>query len=472
MPIIVADLGGLSLYSWVYSAYFLARAVSLPIFGKLADLLKTKSLFMTSIAIFLAASVMAGFSRSMGFLIFSRVIQGIGAGGNFALVYIVLTDVAPPEKRGKTLGFASFIWGIASLLGPTLGGFIVSFFSWRWIFFMNIPLGLLSLAGLYFFLVETREKKKKVHLDFAGVASLSIAILSLLTVFLTGGRTYPWISYEISGLVLLTLLSFVAFYYAEKKAPEPILSLKFFRLRGFSTGNSAVFLSSFVIFSLFAYAPLFIQGVLLKAPMEVGLAMLSLSLGWSAGSLALGQILHRVGEKPAAILGGVLLICSTGATFFFTTETTMLFCFWIFLFVGVGMGLVALATLIVVQNSLKNEDMGVATSSHQFARTLGGTVGIGITGGLFTARLTKEMNKLSGDYLDNILTRQSAAHHMENLFDPEILAKLPEAATVTLRSASLSSLSLVFGIIFGVSFVCLVCCLLLPKKTQPSYVPY
>jgi EmrB/QacA subfamily drug resistance transporter len=467
MPTIVADLGGLSLYSWVYSTYFLSRAVSLPIFGKLADLFKTKSLFMISIAIFLAGSVMAGLSESMGFLIFSRVIQGIGAGGNFALVYIVLTDVSSSEKRGKTLGFASFIWGIASLLGPTLGGLIVSFFSWRWIFFMNIPLGLLSLAGLYFFLVEIREKKKKVSLDFAGVATLTVAILSLLTVFLTGGRTYPWISHEILGLGLLTILSFVAFYHAEKNAPEPILSLQFFRLRGFSAGNLAVFLSSFIIFSLFAYAPLFIQGVLLKTPMEVGLAMLSLSLGWSAGSLLLGQIMHRLGEKPAAVTGGIFLVCSTAATLFFTAETTMAFCFWVFLLVGTGMGLVALSTLIVVQNSLTEEDMGVATSSHQFARTLGGTIGIGITGGLFTGRLTKEIDRLLPEHSNHALNNENIAHHMENLFDPNVLSALSETAVESLRTASLAGLTQVFWIIFGVSLICLTSCFLLPRKTEP-----
>ena len=464
MPTIVADLGGLSLYSWVYSVYLLSRAVSLPVFGKLADLLNTKSLFMTSIAIFLTGSIMAGFSHGMGFLIFSRIVQGIGAGGNFALVYIVLTDMASPEKRGKTLGFASFVWGIASLLGPTLGGIIVSYFSWRWIFFMNIPLSILSLAGLYFFMIEIREKKKQVSIDISGIAALSVAILSLLTIFLTGGRNYPWISFEILGLILLTAFSFAAFYYSEKRAPEPILSLQFFKLKGFRTGNLAVFFSSFTIFSLFAYAPLFIQGVLLKTPMEVGLSMLSLSLGWSAGSLTLGQIMHRVGEKSAALFGAVLLVCSAGATLFFSIDTTMSTCFWVFLMVGTGMGFVALATLIVVQNSLTTEDLGVATSSHQFARTLGGTVGIGITGGLFTTRLTREIENIPADHLGNMLQNEMLAHHLENLFNPDMLAKMSESEMVTLQTASLSGFSLVFGIIFVISILCFFSCFFLPAK--------
>jgi EmrB/QacA subfamily drug resistance transporter len=464
MPTIVADLGGLSLYSWVYSAALLSRTVSVPIFGKLADLFKTKSLFMISTTIFLVASVMAGLSTSMGFLIFARVIQGIGAGGNFALVYVILTDVSSPEKRGKALGFAGFVWGIASILGPTLGGLIVTYFSWRWIFFMNIPLGILSLVGIYFFLSEIREKKKKVYLDFAGVFTLSVSILSLLTVFLVGGLTYPWISYEMLGLYLVTLLFSLGFYFAEKRAPEPILSLEFFRFKGFRNGNLAVFLSSFVIFSLFAYVPLFIQGVLFKTPMDVGFAMLSLSLGWSLGSLILGQVIHRIEKKISAVAGAVLLGTGTGTTLLFTTETTMTFCFWTFFISGLGMGFTSLATLLVVQNSLKNEDIGVATSSHQFARTLGGTLGIGICGGLFTARLTKEMNKLSSDHLSEIMDRKNMDQHIENILNPEMLSKFSESALEALRTATLSSLSLVFWIIFGISIICIGCCFFLPKN--------
>jgi len=175
MPTIVSELGGMQLYSWVYSAYFLARAVSLPVFGKLADLSKARSLFVFSIALFLVASVLAGMATSMEFLIVARVLQGIGAGGNFALVYIVLADVSSPENRGKTLSFASSIWGIASVLGPTLGGFIVTYFSWRWVFLINVPLALASLLGIGLYLVEVRPKKKRTALDIAGVLSLQLA---------------------------------------------------------------------------------------------------------------------------------------------------------------------------------------------------------------------------------------------------------------------------------------------------------
>ena len=237
MPSIVADLGGLPLYSWVYSAYFLARAVALPVFGKLADLYATRTLFVISIGIFVLSSITAGWAASMPILIASRVFQGIGAGGNFALVYIVLADVSSPENRGRTLALGSVVWGISSVLGPTMGGVIVTYFSWRWIFFINVPLGILSLAGIVVCLREIRPKKDRVSIDYAGIVFLTVAIVSLLSAFLFGGRTYSWASPHIVGLLLTSAGATAAFYFAEKRAADPILALEFFTSRGFNAGN-------------------------------------------------------------------------------------------------------------------------------------------------------------------------------------------------------------------------------------------
>jgi len=288
----------------------------------------------------------------MGFLIFSRAVQGIGSGGIFALVYIVLSDIAEPEARGRLISIASSIWGVASVLGPSLGGFMVTYMSWRWIFWINIPLGLLSLLSIALFFVDVREKRKEATLDWAGAAVLSMMILSLLTVFLIGGRAYAWTSPQILSLFILSTLLIVVFYQIEKQAEDPILSVDFFRIRGFRTGNSAVFWGSFAIFSLFAYAPLYVQGALSKTPMEVGMAMLSLSLGWSLGSLGLGQVLHRLGKKIAAGAGGMFLVAGSGWTLLFSTTTSMTACFSAFFLVGIGMGFVTLSTLLVVQESL------------------------------------------------------------------------------------------------------------------------
>jgi len=466
MPTIVAELGGLHLYSWVYSVYFLARAIALPVFGKLADLYSNRRVFLISIGLFLLSSVAAGFSSNMIFLIICRAFQGIGAGGNFALVYIVLADIALPGKRAKTMSFASSIWGIASLVGPTLGGFIVSYASWRWIFFMNVPLGLFSLAGIAFFLVELREKKKEVFLDIQGAWTLSLSITGLLVIFLVGGREHPWISWQVLALFLLTCLATAGFVFSEKRAKDPILAPVYFKHPGFSFGNGAAFLSSFSVFSLFAFAPVYVQGALAKTPVQVGIVMLSLSLGWSLGSLVLGQISHRLGNKTASILGAGFLVAGVGLTLTFSSETSMTVCFIVFQLVGLGMGFVSLSTLLIVQNSMDLANLGAATSSHQFARSLGGTVGVGICGGLLTSRLTSGIRLLKDSGMVDTMPLELLNGHesvSEVLLMPKFQAMLTEQARESLRQTVTASVSVVFWITFLVAALALLCCILLPR---------
>ncbi len=466
MPTIVEDLGGLDLYSWVYSSYLLARTVSLPIFGKLADIYRTKTLYVVSILIFIFASLAAGFAKSMLFLIVCRAIQGIGAGGNFALVYIVLADISSPEERGKTYSLGSFVWGLASVLGPTMGGFIVAYFAWPWIFFINVPLGVLSLAGVSLYLLETREKKKKAIIDYSGALTLTMTILGLLFIFLLAGRSHAWSSPRILMLWAATLVFAVLFYTAERRAKEPILPISFFKRRGFSVGNAAVFMSSFAIFSFFGFAPLFIQGALGKSPVEVGTTVLSLSLGWSIGSLVLGRFVHRWGSKKCAAVGAVFLVAGCAITLTFSTATSTSTCFWVFALVGVGMGFVSLATILVVQNSVAASDLGVATSSHQFFRNLGATVGIGISGSIFLAGFsTKLQSALTGSpaaKLPEALTGQ-ILNNAESILRPEIRSQLSSDVLLHLNQAVAYGSLHVFWATLAAAVACLICCLLLPQ---------
>lgn len=461
MPTIITELGGLHLYAWVYSAYFLARAVSLPVFGKLCDLFDTKRLFLFTIGLFIASSVAAGASPSMAFLVTARVFQGIGAGGIFALVYIVLSDISLPGQRAKTLSFASSIWGISSIIGPTLGGFIVTYFSWRWIFYINMPLGILSFIGIGIYLKEIREKQKTVFLDVSGVIFLSGFILSLLTLFITGGREFEWTSLPMLGVFLATLIFGAGFYWAEKRAKDPILDLRFFRHKGFAYGNLASFFSSFSIFALFAYAPLFLQGALKQTPMQVGLAMLSLSLGWSMGSLLLGRIMGRIGARTAALSGGGLMVMGSALTFGFSLTTTMAHSFVVFLVMGLGMGYVTLSTLILVQESVSQKDLGVATSFHQFSRTFGGTIGVGICGGVATSGLLNRLEEVSHHLNPQLLLQLQES--MENLFKPEFASLLTPAARQVLQQAVLKGVSSIFLIVFISAILCFAFCFLLPK---------
>ena len=469
-PTIVADLGGLHLYSWVYSAYFLARAVALPVFGKLADIFRSRRLYIISICVFILGSVLAGFAQSMMQLILSRVLQGIGAGGNFALVYIVLADISSPEQRGKTLSLGSFIWGLASVLGPTFGGFVVTYFSWRWIFFVNVPLGAISLLGIALYLVEVREKKKEAAIDYWGAATLSTTILGLLTVFLMGGRSYDWVSPQIIGLSLVTVAAGAGFYFAEKKAREPILALEFFSSRGFSIGNGSAFLASFTIFALFAYSPLFIQGALGKTPLQMSVAMLTMSLGWSLGALVCGQMVNRFGQKPSTIFGCLCLVVGGGMLLTYSADTSLINCSIVLGIVGVGMGFVSMATLLVVQDSLDISDLGVATSSHQFARTLGGTIGVGISGSFVTMTLSNVMESLmKTELIDlppslNIEIKQN----IENIFRPEVQALLAPEVQKTMQEAVANGVLTVFWITFFASLLCLFLSALIPVQKSAN----
>ncbi|MCG8633326.1 MAG: MFS transporter [Desulfobacterales bacterium] len=469
MPTIIAELGGLSLYAWVYSAYFLARAVSLPVFGKLSDLFAAKRLMVISIALFVLASAAAGASPSMGVLVTARAFQGIGAGGIFALVYVVLSDVALPGQRGKTLSLASSVWGISSLIGPTLGGFMVTYFSWRWIFYINIPLGLLSLAGIGLFFKELREKPGRANLDWAGITCFSGMVLGGLTLVMTGGREIPWDSGPGIGLILSTLILGTGFVLAERRARDPFLDFSFFRYPGFALGNLMTFGASFAIFSLFAYAPLFLQGALSQPPMVVGYAMLSLSLGWSAGSLAMGRTVDRFGARKASVTGAVFMVAGALLCLGFGRDTSPAHCFFVFVIIGLGMGFISLATLLIVQDSVGPADLGMATSFHQFGRTLGGTVGVGISGGMVTTRLFRGLEN-GGPELSAVLSKGGSGEMMtqlreslSHLFQPEYQAQMPARTLEILQNAVLDGVGAAFATVAVVSACCLLLGFFLPR---------
>jgi EmrB/QacA subfamily drug resistance transporter len=471
MPTIVADLGGLHLYSWTFSAYLLTRAVSLPIFGKLCDLFSSRALYIVAISIFIISSVLAGLVGNMTHFIAFRALQGIGAGGTFALAYIVVSDHSPPEMRGKMMGIISFVWGLASILGPALGGFVITWLSWRWLFYINLPLGTLALLGILFCLRESRAKKSEAPIDFLGAATLSAAVMALLTACMLGGRNVPWLSPEIAGLFLVTALAGAGFIHAERRAVEPILDLKFFRVRGFSMANGSAFFSSVSIFSLSAYAPLYIQGALGKTPAQLGITMVSLSLAWSVGAFLCGRLVNPQREKPLSIAGSFMLAASSGWMLLFTPSTTLTTCAAALALAGLGMGFVSISTLMAVQNSLDESNLGIATSSQQFARTLGGTIGIGICGSVVSLHLGKTLSHLTGPLQYSEIPAEAAdrlSRNVESLFDPQFQMGLPESALQTLRDAVGNGVEMVFWGTLAASLLSLVFCLLLRPYPTPG----
>jgi predicted MFS family arabinose efflux permease len=299
----------------------------------------------------------------------------------------------------------------------------------------------------------------------AGVASLSTAILAFLFVFLLGGRDFPWRSAPIAGLALLSLISLAAFVAIERRARDPILSMALFRRRGFTTGNAAVFLSSFAIFSMFAFAPLFIQGAQGRSPMEVGLAMLALSLGWSLGSIALGQFIDRIGRKGTAIAGAIALLAGCALTLTLSPATTTTTLFLIFFLIGIGMGWVALSTLLVVQACVDPGDLGVATSSNQFARTLGGAVGVGVCGSFIATRLAGLSAAVQAAGELSALPAgagETGLGEVAHLLDPAVQAAMSDALRTMVQQTVIAGVSGVFQTVTVAAGFCLVLCLLMP----------
>ena len=275
----------------------------------------------------------------------------------------------------------------------------------------------------------------------------------------------------IIGLLAVFIVGTAAFIWVEKRARDPILPMALFRRRGFSAGNTAVFLSSFAIFSMFAYAPLFIQGVQGQSPMQVGTAMLSLSLGWSIGSIALGQVIDRMGRKSTAVVGALCLIVGCTMTLAFTPQTTIAYSFGSFFTIGIGMGFVALSTLLVVQSAVPVQDMGVATSSNQFARTLGGTVGVGIGGGFIANRFAELTQMIRGHGLLEALPSNLAERGMgqiEGLLRPEVMAALPEEIRIGIQASIGKGVKEVFLTVLIAAVLCLIFCGLIPREDNPE----
>ena len=345
----------------------------------------------------------------------------------------------------------------------------MTYFSWRWIFFINVPLGIVSLWGIGTHLMEMRPRKASVTLDFLGVVTLSTTILSFLFAFLLGGRTYPWISLPVMGLLVIFVFGTAAFVQVELRAEDPILSMEFFTNRGFSTGNGAVFLSSFAIFSMFAFAPLFIQGAQGKSPMQVGMAMLSLSLGWSVGSIALGQVIDRMGRKWAAVAGAVCLMVGCAMTLRFAPHTSGMYSFTSFFIIGIGMGFVALATLMVVQSSVAPRDLGVATSSNQFARTLGGTVGVGVCGSFIATRFSQLVDQVrQAGLIEQIPVHlgEKGLGQIETLLLPEVQTVMAPALKILVQETIGQGVIQVFRVVLVSAILCLAVCLRLPADSS------
>lgn len=386
MPTIVSDLGGLHLISWVVSVYLLTSAVTTPIYGKLADLFGRKVVFSVGAILFLIGSALSGMAQTMEQLIWFRAFQGMGAGSIITLTYTIIGDIYPFEERGKVQGWMSGIWGISGILGPLTGGFLVDYVSWHWIFYLNLPFGIVSVILIWLYLHENLERKRK-HIDYAGVATFTVSMSALLYALLSGGTVHAWSSLTIVGLIVLAVVGLAVFLFIEAKSPEPMLPLQMFSIRTLTVVNLAGFLLAAVLVAIAFYLPLWIQGVYGKGATGSGLTLIPMSIGWPLGAAWSGRLMAKVGIRTLSLAGVAGVIVSTLWLALITASTPHWTLFVITFIVGLGFGFAFTSFTGAVLEAVNWNMRGAAMATNTFIRTLGQTLGIAVFGTLFNHAL-------------------------------------------------------------------------------------
>jgi len=428
LPTIVGELGGLERLSWVVTSYLLAQTVVTPLYGKLGDLYGRKGVLQTAIVIFLIGSALCGLSHSMLQLIAFRAVQGLGGGGLMVTAMAVVGDIVPPRDRGRYQGIFGAVFGVASIAGPLLGGYFTTHWSWRWIFYINLPLGILALVVIAATL-PSRADRQQHRIDYAGAVLLAIALSAIILVTDMGGTTYPWSSPVVLGTAAAGLVALILFLVVEQRAAEPILPLHLFRNPAFSVTSVVALIVGFAMFGSITYLPLFFQVVKGASPTISGLEMLPMMGGMLTSSIVSGQLISLTGRyKIFPVVGTVVMTLGLFLLSRLPVGASMMRIESTLLLLGLGIGLVMQVLVIAVQNAVDYRDLGVATSGNTLFRSVGGSVGTAVLGAIFTARLAANLARQlpagAAQPTGGGLSLQSMAH-----LPPEVRAAYGQAFT-------------------------------------------
>lgn len=394
MPTIVGKLGGFSEFAWVFSIFLLTQAVSIPIYGRLADLFGRKPVFAVGTSVFIIGSLLCGFSHSMVMLIIFRAIQGLGAGAVQPIATTIVGDLYPGPERAKVQGLLSSMWALASVVGPALGGLIVQTIGWEWIFELNVPLGIVAILGIVLFLHEHLEHHQQ-KIDIGGAVLLVLSVCSLILALLEAGVRWAWGSPQIIGLLVGSVVLFVLFIWTEAKVKQPMLPLGLMRRPVVAIANISALVTGAITLSTSSYIPTFAQGVLGTSAFVAGAVIVTVSIGWPIASTLSAKVIWKFGYRTVAILG--LALCLLGGLLLLTIRPGI--SPWLIalynLLIGLGLGFASNVQIISIQSSVAWQQRGIATGSNMFSRILGSTLGVAVLGTIVNGTLAHSLSSLS-----------------------------------------------------------------------------
>jgi len=430
MPRVIAELRGFNHYAWVFTAYMVTSTTMVPIFGKLSDIYGRKWFYLGGVALFLVASWLCGLSQTMTQLILFRGLQGVGAGVMQAIAFTVVGDLFPPAERGKIQGVFSAVFGLASIVGPTLGGWITDNLNWRWVFYVNVPIGVLALGTLFLFFPNIRPHGHERSIDYWGVLALIFGVVPMLIAFSWAGTEYPWGSSRIIGLLAFSAVMILGFIWLETRAQEPVIPLSLFRNRTFTVSVISTFITSAGMFGAIMYIPLFVQGVIGTSATSSGTILMPMMFALIFSSIVSGQIISRTGKYKVITIVGLLVM--TGGLYLLSrmdASATNALVVRNMVITGLGLGVTMPVFTMAVQNALPYKMLGVGTSSLQFFRAIGGTIGVAIYGSLLNNRFQDALQT----NLPRQLTQIVPADRLKALDNPQVLVS-PEARQAMQRA--------------------------------------
>jgi EmrB/QacA subfamily drug resistance transporter len=429
MPRIIADLGGFDRFTWITTSYLVASTTAVPIVGRLSDLYGRKTFFLAGIIVFLIGSVLAGASETMNQLIFFRAIQGLGGGSIMALSFASVGDLFPPAERGKYQGVVAGVFGLASVIGPTLGGFITDNVSWNWVFYINLPLAL-PVIGLFIWFFPNIKPAKTTHrLDYLGMALLVLIVVPLLVGLSLGGIQYDWASPQILGVLVFAALMIAAFIMVERRAAEPIMPLSIYSNRVVSISLIAVFATGFGMFGAIIFVPLFFQGVLGASATSSGSFLTPMMLSMVVAAAVAGQTLSRLGGhyRIQGLIGIGVMTVGMVLLSLMTADTSFVQAVASIMIMGAGLGITFPSFTISVQNAVPHNLLGVVTSATQFYRSVGGALGLAVLGSYMASRFASGLKDALSPAVKDALSADQLAEMSNNpqaLVDPKALEQL------------------------------------------------